>query len=105
MGGTKEQANLAYRATHTIYSNPRRLLDYMGYIHPVHGKFYEMLPDCTEYSIPYEELIPILIEGGYSGYIDSEYEGARWIEDAFEVDSLEQVRRQQVLFKRLLAET
>jgi sugar phosphate isomerase/epimerase len=105
MGATKEQAHLAYRATHTIYSNPQRILDYMPHIHHIHAKFYEMLPEYTEYSIPYDDIVPILIEGGYSGYIDSEYEGARWIEDAFEVDSIEQVRRQQVMLRRLLGET
>jgi hypothetical protein len=87
-----------------IYSNPRRLLDYMGHIKHFHGKFYEMLDDNTEYSIPYEEIVPVLQEGGYSGYIDSEYEGNRWIDDAFEVDSVEQVRRHQLLMKRLLGE-
>jgi sugar phosphate isomerase/epimerase len=105
MGATEEQARLAYRATHTIYSNPQRILDYIQHIYHIHGKFYEMLPDYTAYSIPYEEIIPILIEGGYNGYIDSEYEGARWIEDAFEVDSVEQVRRHQILLKHLLGET
>lgn len=104
MGGTEEQANLAYRATHTIYTNPQRILEYMPHIHHIHAKFFEMLPEYTEYSIPYADIIPILIEGGYRGYLDSEYEGARWIEDAFEVDSTEQVRRQQVMFKRLLGE-
>ena len=44
------------------------------------------------------------IEGGYDGYLSSEYEGNRHIQDAFEVDSVEQVRRQQEMFKRLLGE-
>jgi sugar phosphate isomerase/epimerase len=104
MGATKEQARLAYRATHMIYSDPKRILDYMQHIHHIHGKFYEMLPDCTAFSIPYEEIVPILIEGDYKGYIDSEYEGNRWIEDVFEVDSTEQVRRHQVMLKHLLGE-
>ncbi|HCD2380201.1 TPA: xylose isomerase, partial [Klebsiella pneumoniae] len=43
--------------------------------------------------------------GGYEGYVCSEYEGNRWVEDAQEVDSLEQVRRQQLMFCRLLDET
>jgi sugar phosphate isomerase/epimerase len=104
MGASKEQANLAYRAAHTIYSNPRRILDYMHLIHHIHAKFYEMLPEYREYSIPYEDIVPLLVEGGYKGYMDSEYEGARWIEDTFEVDSIEQVRRQQVMLKRLFGE-
>jgi hypothetical protein len=52
-----------------------------------------MLPDCTEYTIPYDEIILVLQEGGYTGHITSEYQGNRWIDDAFEVDSAEQARR------------
>ena len=103
-GGREKDIYLAYMGTHMIYSNPRRLLDYMKHIKHFHGKFYEMLPDCTEYSIPYDEIVPVLQEGGFSGYIDSEYEGNRWIHDAFEVDSVEQLRRHHVLLKQLLGE-
>ena len=52
----------------------------------------------------FNELERLLIEGGYKGYIDSEYEGNRWIQDAHEVDSTEQVRRHQVMLKELLGE-
>jgi sugar phosphate isomerase/epimerase len=55
-----------------------------------------------EYSIPYDKIIPVLIEGGYSGYLSSEYEGNRHIQDAFDVDSVEQVRRQHAMFQHLL---
>jgi sugar phosphate isomerase/epimerase len=103
MGGTEDHVYWAYSGTHMIYSNPQRILDYVGHIHHIHAKFYEMLPDRA-YSIPYDDIVPLLIEGGYSGYLSSEYEGNRWIQDAFEVDSAEQVRRQQVMFKRLLGE-
>ncbi|MCU0485927.1 MAG: sugar phosphate isomerase/epimerase [Anaerolineales bacterium] len=103
-GGREWDIYLAYMGTHMIYSNPRRLLDFMPHIKHFHGKFYEMLPDCTEYSIPYADIIPVLQEGGFSGYIDSEYEGNRWIHDAFEVDSAEQLRRHHVLLKQLLGE-
>ncbi len=48
--------------------------------------------------------MPVLVEGGYNGYLSSEYEGQRQIEDAYEVDSVEQVRRQHSMFKRLLGE-
>jgi len=104
MGGTEEDVYAAFMATHMINADPKKMVDYLPYTHHVHGKFYEMLPDYTEYSIPYEEIVPILVKGGYKGYIDSEYEGNRWIQDAFEVDSTEQVRRQQVMLKHLLGE-
>lgn len=104
MGGTEEDAFSGIMATHMIYADVGMLKEYIPYTYHLHGKFYEMLPTYTEYSIPYEEIVPALIEGGYEGYIDSEYEGNRWIQDAFEVDSLEQVRRHHVMLKKLLGE-
>ena len=84
--------------------NPRDWAEVLPQVRHIHAKFYGMLPEYTEYSIPYEEIIPVLIEGGYQGYLSSEYEGNRHIQDVFEVDSVEQVRRQQEMFKRLLGE-
>jgi sugar phosphate isomerase/epimerase len=104
MGGREVDIMWAFMGTHMISSNPRKMLDYMPYIHHIHGKFWEMLPDYTEFSIPYEEIIPVLVEGGYSGYISSEYEGNRWLHDALPVDSTEQVRRHQVMLKNMLKE-
>ncbi len=104
MGGREQDVYLAFMGTHMCNSNPRRLLDYMPHIKHVHAKFYEMLSDATEYSIDYSEIIPILIEGGYAGYLSSEYEGNRWIDDAVEVDATEQVRLQQIQLKKLLAQ-
>jgi sugar phosphate isomerase/epimerase len=104
MGGNERDVALASMASHYIYSNPRDLLKIKDCIFHIHAKFYEMLPDYTEYSIPYEEIIPVLVEAGYSGYLSSEYEGNRHIQDVHEVDSVEQVRREQEMFKRLLGE-
>ena len=47
------------------------------------------------------DVIEVLKECNFSGYLSSEYEGNRHIQDAFEVDSVEQVRRQQEMFRRL----
>ena len=104
MGATQFEMPWINQAAHNIYVDPRRMLDYMKWIYHFHAKFQEMLPDYTEYSIPYDEIIPVLIEGGFSGYLDSEYEGNRHIQDVYEVDSVEQVRRQQMMLKRLLGE-
>jgi len=103
MGGTPIELAMAETLRHTIWSNPRRLLEFMPRIHHVHAKFYEMTEACIEPSIPYEAIIPVLQAGGYSGYLSSEYEGNRFIQDAFEVDSVEQVRRQHRMFQSLLA--
>jgi sugar phosphate isomerase/epimerase len=104
MGGRPEDVTRAGTIRHFINVNPRRMLDFKPYLFHVHAKFYEMLPDYREYSIPYEEVVPVFIEAGFSGYLSSEYEGNRHIQDAFPVDSTEQVRRQQVMLKNLLGE-
>ncbi len=104
MGGAPIEIGMAESLRHQIWSNPKRLLEHMPRIFHIHAKFYEMLDDYTEYSIPYDQIIAVLQEGGYNGYLSSEYEGNRHIQDAFEVDSVEQVRRQHVMFKRLLGE-
>ncbi|BDZ44098.1 sugar phosphate isomerase/epimerase family protein [Naasia aerilata] len=101
--GPLEQ-DIALQATRFIWEEPRQLLDYMPYIHHVHAKFYEIDDSGEEYSIPYQEIISVLKEGGYDGYLSSEYEGNRHIQDAFEVDSVEQVRRHQEMLTRLLAD-
>ncbi|HWU01303.1 MAG TPA: TIM barrel protein [Novosphingobium sp.] len=104
MGGVGPALAMAETLRHNAAFEPRRMLDYMPRIHNVHGKFYEMTEDYVEPSIPYDEIVKVLQQGGYTGYICSEYEGNRWIEDAREPDSVEQVRRQQVMLARLLGE-
>lgn len=101
--GPIEQA-LAFAATRYIYEDPELLLDYMPFIHHVHAKFYEMTDEGTEYSIPYAEIVDVLRRGGYDGYLSSEYEGNRHIQDAFPVDSIDQVRRHQHMLARLIGE-
>ena len=104
MGGKPIDIGFAEAARHNVYSQPRRLLEFMPYIFHIHAKFYEMLDNGTEYSIPYDKIISVLLQGGYEGYLSSEYEGNRHIQDAYPVDSIEQVRRQHAMFRRLLGE-
>lgn len=104
MGGVGPAIGMAEVMRHNAAYEPKRMLDYMPMIHNIHGKFYEMTPDYVEPSIPYDEIVAVLKQGGYNGYICSEYEGNRWIEDAEEPDSVEQVRRQQVMLANLLGE-
>jgi sugar phosphate isomerase/epimerase len=102
--GGPVDVGLARQATHYIWSEPKDMLDHMARIGHIQAKFYEMTDDEIEYSIPYDEIVPVLIEGGYDGYLSSEYEGNRHIQDALKVDSVEQVRRQHAMFARLLGE-
>lgn len=88
----------------TARNDPKDLLKIMPYVPHIHAKFWETTDDFQEYSIPYEEIIPVLIEGGYQGYLASEYEGQRFTQDAFETDSCDAVRRHQFMLRRLLGE-
>lgn len=102
MGGTGPALGMAETLRHNAAYEPKRMLDYMHRIHHIHGKFYQMDADLVEPSINYAKIVGVLKQGGYDGYICSEYEGNRWIEDAHEVDSVEQVRRHQEMLKRLI---
>lgn len=104
LGGNAVDIGMAESLRHNIWSNPRRMLEFMPWIFNIHAKFYEIDDSGREPSIPYDEIVAVLIEGGYDGHLSSEYEGQRHIEDAFDVDGREQVRRQQEMFKRLLGE-
>jgi sugar phosphate isomerase/epimerase len=104
MGGNPVDMALAHQAIHYCYWDPRELLPHMDYLFHIQAKFFEMVDDHQEYSIDYGEVIDVLIEGGYRGYLSSEYEGNRHIEDLGPVDSIEQVRRQHAMMAELLGE-
>ena len=104
-GGGPVEMGLARQATHFIYRDPEELLPHMPLIGHIQAKFYEMVDDSSEYSIPYHRILPVLEKGGFGGFLSSEYEGNRHIQDAFPVDSREQVRRQHAMFSALLGET
>ena len=101
MGGNDVEKRWASMAGIYHFSNndPKDMAKLAPYIYHVHAKFYEMMDDAHEYSIPYEKIIPVLSEGGYSGYLSSEYEGAR---EDFQTSA--QIRMQFVMLKRLLGQ-
>lgn len=101
-GADPTTLGFARMTTHFIQTDPKQLTTYAGLINHVHAKFYEMLPDETEYSIPYPEIIAALKAGGWRGYLNSEYEGNRHIQDVETVDSYTQVGRHQRMLARLI---
>lgn len=109
MNPNKIDTEWADEAYHYTYCDPKDLAQVIPYIIHIHGKFYEMeIVDGLEqeYSIPYDEIINVLNENGWSGYINSEYEGQRHYHDIrdYDVDSVEQVRMQHAMLSRLLSE-
>jgi sugar phosphate isomerase/epimerase len=62
----------------------------------IQAKFHNINDRLEDEHIPWERVIPALKQAGYTGYLSSEYEGDRepW-------RSLEQVRRQHALIRKL----
>ncbi|MBR6424491.1 MAG: hypothetical protein IKS29_00875 [Oscillospiraceae bacterium] len=92
-------------------ADPLDLYDIFPYIYCIHGKFYEMteIPGepghYEEKSMLYPEVIGILSDLGYDGYIDSEYEGQRSQQDmGYEglPNEVEEVRRHHEMMARLI---
>jgi sugar phosphate isomerase/epimerase len=66
----------------------------------VHGKFFEVDEDGNEPAVPYDALVRVLTDVGYTGFISSEWEGWHWIDgrDGFAV-----LEQHHALLRRLLA--
>lgn len=90
----------------TVYNikpnDPRALIPHMSKIKHVHAKFYGMTEDCQEPTQDSENIISALKNGGFTGYICSEYEGQRHVMDVSEPIGREQVRRHHVMLRRLI---
>lgn len=82
-----------------------------GHVVSCHGKFNHMseIPgrpgEYQDIAIDYEGALRALQDGGFTGYINSEYEGQRYSQDrtrAEMMDEVEQVRRHHEMLRRLL---
>jgi hypothetical protein len=83
--------------------DPKDLIPIMRYCKHVHGKTWEMTPgsEFDDACIVYKEVIPVLMENGFDGYICTEFEGQR-VGTILDVDEIDQVRRQHVMLRRML---
>ncbi|HEY0188498.1 MAG TPA: TIM barrel protein [Cellulomonas sp.] len=74
------------------HSDPADLHEILPYVPHVHGKFFHLV-DGDEPDLRYAELVRALVDGGYDGWVSSEYEG-----DA--PDSLAIVQEHQAMIRR-----
>jgi sugar phosphate isomerase/epimerase len=81
------------------HQEPRAWAEILPHVVHVHGKFFD-IRDGREPVVPIEELLEVLVEGGYTGYISSEYEGWHWDIGA---DAFEMVAREQALCRSVLS--
>ena len=78
---------------------PQAWKEIMPQVVHIHGKFYHFDEDGRESSIPYEEILPVVIESGYTGFMSSEWEGHFFSDDS----GIEMVRKHHELCKRILS--
>ena len=72
------------------------LREVIPYSVEMHGKFHYLEDDGTEASIPYEEILPILRDSDFDGWLMCEFE------DEFFAGGTEMTRRQLAMEKRIL---
>lgn len=68
----------------------------------VHGKFNDIDADGQVDNIDYPKVMKALQDGGYRGFVCSEFEGNRRMNDAGWVDEIEYVRKHQKLMRECL---
>lgn len=79
-----------------IHVDPADFLLVAKYVVFIQAKFHRINERLEDEQIPWNRVVPMLKTAGYTGYLSSEYEGSRepWA-------SLEQVRRQHALIRKL----
>ncbi len=81
------------------YSKPEDILNVLPYTYACHAKFNYMDENFEEKTIPYKEVINIIVNNGWNGFLLSEYEGAQMDDFNFLSD---QLRRQHIMMNRIL---
>ena len=61
---------------------PQRWLEIMPQIVHIHGKFHDIDEKGEVPGIPYDKILPVFVEGGYNGYMSSEWEGHFFSDDS-----------------------
>lgn len=91
-----------YRDPHYTPNKPEDLIPLLPYIYCCHAKFINMSDDFEETTIPYREIIQVLKDNDWDGYLLSEYEGADKYEPGYEVGQT--LRKQHIMLKRYLGD-
>ena len=74
----------------------------LPYVYNMHGKFYDMSDPKTEET--YAKVFKVLVDNGYNGSIDSEYEGQRNLQNQWciPIEEVYQVRKHHIMMRKLL---
>jgi Xylose isomerase-like TIM barrel len=106
MGARDHAVNLAVFAVGIHgHQDPHAWTEILPDVVHVHGKFFDIGEDGRDPVVPIEELIDVLVDGGYDGYVSSEYEGWHWNtrSDAFELVARQQALCRHALERRVVA--
>ena len=76
------------------HSDPKSIAGIMPHIIHTHGKFFSIV-NGDEPDVRYEEFVKALIDGGYKGWMSSEYEGP-------DGDSFEIIKAHQAMVRRYI---
>jgi hypothetical protein len=82
---------------------PEEWLDIMPQIFHVHAKFYEIDENGDEPAMDIPRIVRQFVEGGYRGYLSSEWEGHAFA-DLGESDPIDLVQKQHALMRRAIEE-
>jgi len=102
LGGNPADKAFAGSSFEYTWCDPQDIIDNVKYIYHTHAKCYNTSADYIETSVPLNEVIDAFKKAGYNGYLSTEYEGNRMLNDFYEVDSIEQVRRHQEAMRRAI---
>lgn len=102
INASKADIKYAMSSFEYTWCDTKDILDNIDYIYHTHAKCYNLTKDCIDPVIPIDEVVAAYKKAGYKGYLSTEYEGNRMLNDALEVDSIEQVRRHQVALQRAI---
>lgn len=83
-------------------SKPEEIIPLLPYLYCCHAKFFHINDDFEETTVPYPEIIQILKDHDWDGYLLSEYEGADKYDEGYEVGQT--LRKHHILMKRCIGD-
>lgn len=83
---------------------PEEWLDIMPQMFHVHAKFYDINENGDEPAMDIPRIVRQFVEGGYQGYLSSEWEGHAF-SDLGESDPIDLVKKQHALMRQAIEET
>ncbi len=85
-----------------VANAPEDIIPLLPYIYCCHAKLFHMSDDFQETMVPYRELLTILKEHNWDGYLLSEYEGSDKYAVGYEVGQT--LRKQHIMMKNILGD-